>query len=861
MKKYTPLRHFLGLSVLCIGLVSAFVIPKGVFAATGTFKVSDYGTGQTSSMTSAYYRGYVFQVSQEVVIDHLIGGGGSSPYGVGIYSVTVNSGGSSVTANALLGKAVTSASGANQILTVTSGNSGGGSTITLEPGTNYLLASGRGASGSGNHWVVTSLNVANIVATPLIDSWGPTSGGYTYRWNNVTGDPTAIVGQTSTDIQGTTLPMLGFSYSTSAASSSVTTVAATFNGSSASFKGQVTNTGGADTARYIEWGHQSNMSDGTLQSIGTLSATGTVPNDFLYSTTSVATGTYYYRAVGINVVGRTDGSILGPYTAYSFKYTAGANGSLTGTTTQAIWGGQNGTAVTAVPNTNYHFTQWSDGSTQNPRTDISASSTIDVTASFALGIQYYDISFDTQGGSPVGTFAGIAEGSTTTLPAASARDGYIFQNWNTSSNGTGTSYAPGATYTVPSGDVTLYAIWQLQDTTPPVISSITANSIVSTGAVIDWSTDEDASTRVIYSVDQGYASSTGESNTNPRVKSHEASLGGLIACTTYNYKVISADASNNYATSSSGVFTTDGCIASPVALNSSVVSVASQSTTTLSSGGNSIVVSVPQNVTATSSSIVIQIKGLSSNAVLGSIGKPSDSYSSAASVVFDVTALVDNTTVLDSFDLPVTISYTYTDSDVSGIDESSLKMYHYHDGSWLPLDNCSVDTTANVITCTTPSFSTFAIFGTALPTASTAANMGASSFGGGGGGSVQEQYRQLLAMGAATQASALKAQYPYLFTDASASVQTSATPAVRDLQIGMTGSDVMTLQKFLNSIGFVLAASGPGSPGNETSKFASLTKAAVSRYQKANGISPAAGYFGPLTRANMKSKGLSGIWW
>ncbi|MDR3388588.1 MAG: hypothetical protein P4L92_16195, partial [Rudaea sp.] len=68
---------------------------------------------------------------------------------------------------------------------------------------------------------------------------------------------------------------------------------------------------------------------------------------------------------------------------YTLTYTAGANGSITGTTPQTVNSGGNGTAVTAVPNAGYHFVQWSDASTANPRTDTNVTANISVTASFA----------------------------------------------------------------------------------------------------------------------------------------------------------------------------------------------------------------------------------------------------------------------------------------------------------------------------------------------------------------------------------------------------------------------------------------------------------------------------------------------
>ena len=72
---------------------------------------------------------------------------------------------------------------------------------------------------------------------------------------------------------------------------------------------------------------------------------------------------------------------------------------------------------------------------------------------------------------------------------------------------------------------------------------------------------------------------------------------------------------------------------------------------------------------------------------------------------------------------------------------------------------------------------------------------------------------------------------------------------MRDLELGVTGADVKTLQVFLNTHGYTIASSGAGSLGNETTMFGSLTRAAVIKYQKAKGITPAVGYFGPKTRA------------
>jgi uncharacterized repeat protein (TIGR02543 family) len=69
---------------------------------------------------------------------------------------------------------------------------------------------------------------------------------------------------------------------------------------------------------------------------------------------------------------------------FTLVYTAGANGSITGTTPQTVNAGTDGTAVTAQPDSGYHFVKWSDDSTANPRTDVNVTADITVTASFAI---------------------------------------------------------------------------------------------------------------------------------------------------------------------------------------------------------------------------------------------------------------------------------------------------------------------------------------------------------------------------------------------------------------------------------------------------------------------------------------------
>jgi hypothetical protein len=117
----------------------------------------------------------------------------------------------------------------------------------------------------------------------------------------------------------------------------------------------------------------------------------------------------------------------------------------------------NGTLVTA---TDYHFVQWSDGSTANPRTDTNVTASLAVTATFAVNV----LVFTTQPanlvqGGQLGTIAvAVQDGSGNTLPVGGTADfmiaacgGSVDLGSATISNGVATLASSQAFHTIAAG--------------------------------------------------------------------------------------------------------------------------------------------------------------------------------------------------------------------------------------------------------------------------------------------------------------------------------------------------------------------------------------------------------------------------
>jgi uncharacterized repeat protein (TIGR02543 family) len=187
--------------------------------------------------------------------------------------------------------------------------------------------------------------------------------------------------------------------------------------------------------------------------VATVDGNGTV--------SAVAPGTAKITAISVDG-GKTAECAVTVFYAVTFA----ANGATRGTAPATMMSA--GSAITlpdagSLARTAYNFGGWNT----NPAgtgTNYAARDSFTPTDHITLyAVWYSTVTFNanraTGGTVPPEMTANAGLGIT--LPGADSltRTGFLFGGWNTSSYGTGTSYSDGDSYS-PSGDITLYAIWQ-----------------------------------------------------------------------------------------------------------------------------------------------------------------------------------------------------------------------------------------------------------------------------------------------------------------------------------------------------------------------------------------------------------------
>ena len=196
---------------------------------------------------------------------------------------------------------------------------------------------------------------------------------------------------------------------------------------------------------------------------------------------------------------------------------------------------------------------------------------------------------------------------------------------------------------------------------------------------------------------------------------------------------------------------------------------------------------------------------------------------------FQLSATTSAGATVTSFAKIVTVTVTYTDAQITGLDEASLKVYRWDGTQWVVLST-TVNAATNTLTATTTAFSYFAIMGEPPAVVEEVIVAPAKPITEMTIEELKAEIVRIAALIAQLQQELLKLiGAPQAFT--------------KDLYYGLRlNSEVKRLQNFLISKGYLAS-------GLNTGNYLSLTVAAVKAYQTAKGITPVIGRCGPKTRA------------
>lgn len=244
------------------------------------------------------------------------------------------------------------------------------------------------------------------------------------------------------------------------------------------------------------------------------------------------------------------------------------------------------------------------------------------------------------------------------------------------------------------------------DFVAPVIQNIvTTTPVIETPDEIriSWDDDDADASHLDYGINTTYG------HTEPDADG-EANLD-LLDCTTYNYRIRLVK-SGNTITGNDEEVTTSGCVgdADIVSKNRNDVDRDTGGTVSLVENGIGSRLGIPTNFKAAEPAAQFQVKKLTNTEVLSVTGRPSV-FMQTIGDIYDFKALTDVQELITEFDEAITVTMTYSDADVAGLDESSLIIYRWHNAVWEALENCNINENTNTITCETSKFSIFGLFG------------------------------------------------------------------------------------------------------------------------------------------------------
>lgn len=196
----------------------------------------------------------------------------------------------------------------------------------------------------------------------------------------------------------------------------------------------------------------------------------------------------------------------------------------------------------------------------------------------------------------------------------------------------------------------------------------------------------------------------------------EVDLYGPVAGTkTFIVTPVATVCTAPVTTSSSGG---GGLIIAPAATDAPITSTGEVTAT--ASGGGETTLTVSENVTAkaklpanaVNASTIVKIANQAKEAIIASKPAPVN-RSVVGDYVYNFTATAAGTSV-SSFNRTVTLTFTYTDAQISGLNESNLRVFYWKESTlqWVALPT-TVNAGTNTVTAQTDHFTYFVIMGLA----------------------------------------------------------------------------------------------------------------------------------------------------
>jgi uncharacterized repeat protein (TIGR02543 family) len=220
----------------------------------------------------------------------------------------------------------------------------------------------------------------------------------------------------------------------------------------------------------------------TLSAVGSLVRTGYTFSG--WNTAANGSGTAYAAGASYTIPA-ANSTLYAQWTINNYNVAYDGNGNTGGTapTTQTANYNSSVTisAVGSLVRTGYTFSGWNTAANGSGTAIAAGANFVIPAANSTLYAQWsisnynvvYDGNGNTGGTAPTTQSANYNTSVSISGVGSLAKTGFTFTGWNTASNGSGITYAAGASYTIPAANTTLYAQWTCAITTSPVATAAT----------------------------------------------------------------------------------------------------------------------------------------------------------------------------------------------------------------------------------------------------------------------------------------------------------------------------------------------------------------------------------------------------